>query len=1034
MVIIVIVLIVVIAIYQNIGSEGSGCTASYKKGVVMKRRALALVLAAALSLGISPGAALANDSVPDTTVSVTAQANTVVSTEEELRQAIASAQDGDTITLGADIDIVAQDLDNGEAANPQITISHSITLDLAGHTIGWDDASVSNELNSTIVLFAIDGCQVMFTGNGTIDAEAGYNNSYGTNIINNGSATVLNGTYTGATSAFQVQSGTLTVFGGTFKQAKTIADAMPDYAKYVINCIDANFKDGTARIYLKGGSFCYDYSDTPEGAGTSYIAPGYQVSKNGTMYAVTSSDGTTTSSPEVNEGVAETTVAGNYSGSDEALTIDAEVADGQDVSSARVTFASNSLSSIANNASVQTVTIETNVGTVSIDKTAWNAMVANATIAQGAVNDVTITIKKDDEASNPDATLYTLTAIDSFGREVYCVDNASGSIVVSVPYTISDSPKVYYLGDNGASLVDSTLDEGTLSWTVDHFSTYAVLPGDAAAEIKKSDGSTMVYSSLEEAIVAIKDGDTVKLLDNVVVDGTNKQNNDGILTLDNVKNVTIDGNGYTISAKNVTVVDGTKAPSMFNIVNNAEVTVKNLTIDGSVNGASVVKHGLNAWNGAVLTVSNVTAKSCVGYAIVANSSNLTVNSLTTTGNGWGGINVDNSPNGSTAGTTVTINDATIKESNSIKIERSYTGGDSSIVINDGSFKHIVNGIADTPELDLIIKGGTFSTRLTTDGAINPGDYVADGLEWNPSTGEVVTKTDKPSEPSEPSHPVTPSKPTYQVNIAKAENGSISVKPAKAEQGAKVTITVTPDEGFKLDTIAVADKDGKAIETTLNDNGTYTFTMPKGEVTITAAFVCDGGELCPTHGFTDVDQSMWYHDAIDWAVTNKVMKGYEGTTLFGPEDSLTREQAATVMWNIMGGGNLDASAVDLADVLQSAWYAPYVNWAYEADIMRGYTGSDIFGVGDALTREQFAQIIANATKADLSDVDTSVLDEFEDPSSVSEWAEKTMAWAVDQGIIHGVDDTKLQGNRSITRAEMATMVKNAVDAGVITLGK
>ena len=112
----------------------------------------------------------------------------------------------------------------------------------------------------------------------------------------------------------------------------------------------------------------------------------------------------------------------------------------------------------------------------------------------------------------------------------------------------------------------------------------------------------------------------------------------------------------------------------------------------------------------------------------------------------------------------------------------------------------------------------------------------------------------------------------------------------------------------------------------------------------------------------------------------------------------------------------------------------MNWAYEAGIMRGYTGTDDFGVGDALSREQFAQIIVNATKADLSSVDTSVLDDFEDSDSVSPWAEKTMAWAVENGIIHGVDDTKLQGDRSITRAEMATMVKNAVDAGIISLAK
>ena len=536
------------------------------------------------------------------------------------------------------------------------------------------------------------------------------------------------------------------------------------------------------------------------------------------------------------------------------------------------------------------------------------------------------------------------------------------------------------------------------------------------------------YADLEEAVKAAKSGDVITLLNNAVVDGASKVNSEGILTFDNVQNVTIEGNGKTISAENVDA----NTPSMINVVNNASVTIKNLTIDGAINGTQKVKHGVNVWNKADLTVDRCTIKNCTGYAIVANSSSLMVNGLTTSNNVWGGINVDNSPNGSVEGTTITIKDARINETNSIKIEHSKGGDDSSVVIDGGSFKNIVNGIDNAPKLKLTITGGTFKPTEGVTNAIDINDYVAAGLEWNPSTGEVQKKA--PDTPDTPDTPVTPSKPSYAVNVTKPENGSIAAKPAKAKEGDKVTITVTPDKGFELVELTVTDKDGKAVKATLNDDGTYTFTMPKGAVSIAATFDCDGGELCPTHPFTDVDQDKWYHDAVDWAVENGVMRGYDNTTLFGPEDSHTREQAATVMWNIMGEGDLEAPAAGLADVIQTEWYAPYVNWAYEAGIMRGYTGTDDFGVGDALSREQFAQIIVNATKADLSSVDTSVLDDFEDPDSVSPWAEKTMAWAVENGIIHGVDDTKLQGDRSITRAEMATMVKNAVDEGIISLAE
>ena len=279
-------------------------------------------------------------------------------------------------------------------------------------------------------------------------------------------------------------------------------------------------------------------------------------------------------------------------------------------------------------------------------------------------------------------------------------------------------------------------------------------------------------------------------------------------------------------------------------------------------------------------------------------------------------------------------------------------------------------------------------------------------------------------------------PSYDVTIAQPEGGTVSVDPTDAEAGEEVTVTVKPDEGLTLGDLIVTDEDGNTVKVAANEDGTYSFEMPEGDVTITATFVCDGGALCPTDKFTDIDQAQWYHFAIDWVVENGVMKGIGGTTLFAPDDDLLREQAATVMWNIMAEGDLEAPAAALSDVAQGEWYAPYVNWAVEAAVMEGHGGTDRFGVGEALTREQFAAVVAKATKADVSAADATALEGFTDSESVSEWAQATMAWAVEAGIINGValsDGTlELQGSREITRAEMAMMIKNAVDEGVLEL--
>lgn len=279
-------------------------------------------------------------------------------------------------------------------------------------------------------------------------------------------------------------------------------------------------------------------------------------------------------------------------------------------------------------------------------------------------------------------------------------------------------------------------------------------------------------------------------------------------------------------------------------------------------------------------------------------------------------------------------------------------------------------------------------------------------------------------------------PSYDVTIAQPEGGTVSVDPTDAEAGEEVTVTVKPDEGLTLGDLIVTDEDGNTVKVAANEDGTYSFEMPEGDVTITATFVCDGGTLCPTDKFTDIDQAQWYHFAIDWVVENGVMKGIGGTTLFAPDDDLLREQAATVMWNIMAEGDLEAPAAALSDIAQGEWYAPYVNWAVEAAVMEGHGGTDRFGVGEALTREQFAAVVAKATKADVSAADATALEGFTDSESVSEWAQATMAWAVEAGVINGValsDGTlELQGSREITRAEMAMMIKNAVDEGVLEL--
>lgn len=179
-----------------------------------------------------------------------------------LQAAIDAAQDGETVTLLTDVE-----------QNTQLAISKSITLDLNDKTIKntqdiWGD-------NTVAILSITNGAKVTITGDGTIDAKE--NDCYTINVVK-GDLTIENGTFYGNVSVVQVQEGTLSVKGGTFD----LHQKWEGSSKYLFNCIDDAYANGSANVAISGGTFVgFDPSASPEGEGTSYLAPGYAPTDNG---------------------------------------------------------------------------------------------------------------------------------------------------------------------------------------------------------------------------------------------------------------------------------------------------------------------------------------------------------------------------------------------------------------------------------------------------------------------------------------------------------------------------------------------------------------------------------------------------------------------------------------------------------------------------------------------------------------------------------------------------------------------------------
>ncbi len=257
--------------------------------------------------------------------------------------------------------------------------------------------------------------------------------------------------------------------------------------------------------------------------------------------------------------------------------------------------------------------------------------------------------------------------------------------------------------------------------------------------------------------------------------------------------------------------------------------------------------------------------------------------------------------------------------------------------------------------------------------------------------------------------------TYAIAIADTANGTVKLSTASASKGTAVTVTVTPNTGYKLDKLTAEDGDGKALTLTDKGEGKYTFTMPASKVTVTAAFISESEWSNP---FADVSTGDWYYDAVAYVNQHNIMNGTAAPT-FAPGSNLTRGMIAQVLYNLeqkpQGGTSV------FTDVAADAWYADAVNWAAGKNIVGGY-GEGKFGPEDSVTREQMAAILYRYAQYKGYDTKaTADLAAYTDVQSVSDWALAAMQWANASGLINGRTETTLVPGGTATRAEVASIL-------------
>ena len=264
------------------------------------------------------------------------------------------------------------------------------------------------------------------------------------------------------------------------------------------------------------------------------------------------------------------------------------------------------------------------------------------------------------------------------------------------------------------------------------------------------------------------------------------------------------------------------------------------------------------------------------------------------------------------------------------------------------------------------------------------------------------------------------RPTYPPIVRDTDGGDVTVRPGRPGRGDTVTVTPNPAPGFETGGVTVTDKDGNNVEVTKNEDGSFSFVQPSGKVTIAVNYVCGRGPLCPAAGFSDVDVNSWYHDGVHYVLDNGLMIGV-GVDRFAPAGITTRAQIATMLYRLEGTPQVARSA-GFSDVQDGRWYADAVDWAAENGIVFGYSGTT-FAPNDAVTREQMAAILYRYAKykgCDVNAVTDSGILNFEDIAEVSEYAVPAMQWACSTGLIQGIGGSRLDPAGVTERAQTAAM--------------
>lgn len=409
-----------------------------------------------------------------------------------------------------------------------------------------------------------------------------------------------------------------------------------------------------------------------------------------------------------------------------------------------------------------------------------------------------------------------------------------------------------------------------------------------------------------------------------------------------------------------------------------------------ISGTAVIKHGSGA---AVAGVGSTTQAASATMSVISGRTLLA-----------GGYSDRAATWVSTVSTAPTASVTTVQKTSSTQAMAAFTLTNSP----DGTYAVYADETTGTRHATVTAAlSGSTLTLTSSAGNIAAGVYYVAVTESNKDESARLALTVNAYVAPSGGGSSTPSY-TITNKTDSDQNGSVTVDSSTAKKGTSVTVTPKPNEGYTVSGIIVKDANGNIIPVTKNADGTYSFKMPDGKVTIEATFETKTDSGSGESVFVDVKQTDWFYNDVKSVCDSGLMNG-TGNSAFDPQGEATRGMLATVLAR-NAGVDTDGSG---------NWYDKGVNWVVDNGVS---DGTDPDGL---LSREQMVTMLyryAVKAGADVSVGESTNILSYDDFDQISEYAVSALQWAVGVGIIKGNSASTLNPRGTATRAEFAVIMQ------------